>query len=274
MTVRATRAITLPHGALVDGVPRRDAELRPPTGADEAYLLEEGGALSRAELVTALLERCTVSLAGRRASAALVRSLTAGDREALLLHLRSAALGDRLSCVVDCPSCDERLDLDVSVDDLLLDPYLGAREWYDFPGTGGERQPVRFRLPTGEDLEAAAREDSVESGLRTIVGRCVEGELDDDSLEALSEAMEALDPQAEVRLELRCPDCGERFTALLDAASLLVEELAGADELLRDVHELALAYHWSERDILELDLGRRRRYLELLALTTGPGEPL
>jgi hypothetical protein len=34
--------------------------------------------------------------------------------------------------------------------------------------------------------------------------------------------------------------------------------------LLRDVHRLALAYHWSERDILGLSLRRRRSYLLLL----------
>lgn len=34
--------------------------------------------------------------------------------------------------------------------------------------------------------------------------------------------------------------------------------------LLRDVHELALAYHWAERDILGLSLDRRLAYRLLL----------
>jgi hypothetical protein len=37
-----------------------------------------------------------------------------------------------------------------------------------------------------------------------------------------------------------------------------------ARRLLREVHELARAYHWSEADILRLDRRRRRRYLALL----------
>ncbi|HWM92974.1 MAG TPA: hypothetical protein VN493_19580 [Thermoanaerobaculia bacterium] len=34
--------------------------------------------------------------------------------------------------------------------------------------------------------------------------------------------------------------------------------------LLREVHELALRYHWSERQILGLALRRRRAYLQLM----------
>ncbi len=34
--------------------------------------------------------------------------------------------------------------------------------------------------------------------------------------------------------------------------------------LLRDVHDLALSYHWSEREILALTLPRRIAYLSLL----------
>jgi hypothetical protein len=34
--------------------------------------------------------------------------------------------------------------------------------------------------------------------------------------------------------------------------------------LLREVHRLARAYHWSERDILSLPLKRRLAYLLLL----------
>jgi hypothetical protein len=37
-----------------------------------------------------------------------------------------------------------------------------------------------------------------------------------------------------------------------------------APHLFREVHILARAYHWSERDLLGLSLPRRRRYLMLL----------
>ncbi|SHN13681.1 hypothetical protein [Cryptosporangium aurantiacum] len=37
-----------------------------------------------------------------------------------------------------------------------------------------------------------------------------------------------------------------------------------AQRLLRDVHQIAQAYHWSERDIFGLSLSRRLAYLLLL----------
>lgn len=36
------------------------------------------------------------------------------------------------------------------------------------------------------------------------------------------------------------------------------------DRMIADVHRLALAYHWSEPEILALPLPRRRRYLSAL----------
>ena len=39
----------------------------------------------------------------------------------------------------------------------------------------------------------------------------------------------------------------------------------------REVHTLALRYHWSEGEILALTRPRRRRYLELLAESEGGG---
>lgn len=34
--------------------------------------------------------------------------------------------------------------------------------------------------------------------------------------------------------------------------------------LFEDIHRIACAYHWSEREILGLTLARRRRYMSLL----------
>jgi hypothetical protein len=276
LTVRPAWAFTLPHGTVVGGKPLREAELRPPTGADEAYLLEEAAGLSRAERVSELLERCTTRLGDEPATGDAVRSLTAGDREALLLQLRGGAFGDRLPCVIDCPACGERLDLELSVAGLLLPPYAEPSDRYTVAlGENGSSREVRFRLPNGYDQEAAGRERDPELGVRTLVERCVEsasGEaLPAAALEGLSAEMERLDPQAEIVLRLSCPACAEEFSALLDAATMLFGELATRDRLYREVHALALGYHWSERDILDLDLDRRRRYLDLLALSPETG---
>ena len=121
----AAFAVTLPHGLVRDGSRRTAVLLRPPTGADEAFLLERRG-WTRAELVTELLARCVLDVDGETVGRDEVRALTVGDREALLLHLRAAAHGERISCTVDCGACGERMDLDVSVADALVPAYADA----------------------------------------------------------------------------------------------------------------------------------------------------
>jgi hypothetical protein len=267
----ATRAMTLPHGVLADGRLDRAVALRAPTGADEEWLLD-GEDVTRPERVTRLLERCVVKIGRRRCSPELARGLTCGDREALLLHLRRATFGDRLACMLECPACGEAMDLDLSVAELLVEPGPAPRDEQEMVLVDGS--VVRFRLPTGGDLEAAARAGEVEDGVVTLLERCISEptSLSPEAWTELAARMASLDPQAEIRLRLRCPDCGHDFAALLDAAALLLDELA-ADraELYGEVHEIALRYHWSEADILALEVPRRRQYLELLAESARAG---
>jgi hypothetical protein len=258
------RVVSLPHGLLQAGAPERTAALRAPTGADEAALLP--GDLPRQQRLTRLLERCVTRIGEARPTREQIRALVAGDREALLLQLRAATWGDRLPCVVDCPACGERMDLDLSAGGLLRPGYDDPRETYALTLAGGAR--ARFRLPDGADLEAAAAAGGGEPGARVLLARCVaEPERPSATQAAELEAeMERRDPQAEISLAMACPDCGAGVTAVLDAGGLLLDELAGSEgALLAEVHTIALHYHWSEADILALELPRRRRYLELLA---------
>ena len=269
----ATSVITLPHG-LWDGRRRRSsAELRTPTGADEAYVLSAGGR-TRAERVTALLGRCLIRVEDLPAGDELVRTLTVGDREALLLHLRGATFGDRLSCTLDCPECGERMDVDLSVSKLLVPPYEDVRDRYEVALDNGQ---AVVRLATGADQEAAARHEDPTKGLEELVGRCVlelrgEERSAVELADALSAPLAELDPQAELAIAAVCPSCGEPVTGLVDAATILLAELTGSDErLLREVDAIARVYHWGEDEILGLDVLRRRRYLELLAETGDEG---
>ncbi len=269
----AACAITLPHG-LWDGRRRRsEAELRLPTGADEAHLLSTRNR-SRAEQVTGLLARCVARVDDLEADDTLVRTLTAGDREALLFRLRALVFGDDLACVLDCPACGERMDVDLRISDLLLAPYpeVGERHTVGFEH-GGERREALVRLVTGADQEAAARCGGPEAGVEELVSRCVvevtgPGETVPPLVlaDAVSDPLAALDPQAEVTIETVCPACDKPLNALVDAAAVLLAELTATDDrLLREVDAIARVYHWSEQEILALDVRRRRRYLELLA---------
>jgi len=44
--------------------------------------------------------------------------ISVGHRDSLLLTLRHHLFGPRLACVADCPTCQEKLELDLNVPDL------------------------------------------------------------------------------------------------------------------------------------------------------------
>jgi len=271
--VSASLAVTLPHGMRVGSEWRRDARLRPLTGAEEEFLLGEGAGLRPVERTTGLLARCVERIGTAEGSAALVAGLTVGDREALLLQLRPLTFGDRIDAVVACPvhECGERLDVELSVADLLVEPYADEGEWQEARiDGGGATRTVRFRAPTGADQAAAARlAPDLAEAARALIERCVEDAAVDDALaDALPGLMAERDPQAELVLSLGCPACGADFRVLFDTCDYLRRELAArGDELYEEVHRLALHYHWSEREIMAMPTGKRRRYLELLAQT-------
>jgi hypothetical protein len=261
------REATLPHGVLRDGEWRRDALVRAPTGADEAMLVESFAGASAAARLDGLLARCIVRLGGEEAGPADVRALVVGDREALLLQLRAAAFGERMSCVLECPACGEPMDLELAVGDLLVDAYADAAAEHALG-------PLRFRLPTGADLEAVAEAADPDAGAALLLERCVlAGPLTDDTRDALEDELERLDPQADLRIAAICPSCDEPVDATVDPGAFLLDELAdGSEALFREVHALARHYHWSEHEILGLELRRRRRYLDLLVADEGAEE--
>ena len=86
------------------------------------------------------------------------------------------------------------------------------------------------------------------------------------NLRAVEDALEAADPNADFALDLRCELCGHSGIAQLDIGELLWDEVdARARALLADVHVLAHAYGWTEREILSLGDERRAAYLAMSA---------
>lgn len=200
-------------------------------------------------------------------------ALPIGARDLELLALREQAFGRDVTGIAACPDCAERVEIRFRTDDIrqpgALPPDSLSLE------SGGYR--VRFHLPSSADLLAIdVVGDESEDG-RRILERCVsEATLDGapiaasslpESLqEAVAGAMAAADPQAEIELALECPSCTRRWTELFDIDSFFWTELqAWAARLLREIHQLASAYGWSEREILALPSLRRNTYLNLIA---------
>ncbi len=277
----------LPGGLWIDGVCHREAVLRPLCGGDEAFLFETGEASLPAHRTTALLARCTTRLGPLEpVTADSVRALTVGDREALLLQLRRLTLGERLACVLTCPNaaCGKKMDLELKVEDLLLPPYpIRDGERHETTvGDNGASFTVRFRAPTGADAEAVASvaRTDLQAAVDELLRRCVhevrrEGGqpvvgLPPAVAHALPARLGEVDPQAELMLNLTCPECDQGFSALFDTGAYFFQEIAGGiGQLYRDIHALAFHYHWSEAEILRMTRPKRQRYLGLLAEALG-----
>ena len=160
-------------------------------------------------------------------------------------------------------------------DTRSADLHVGPRESSGMEWTAGELS-VRFRVPTSRDFLDLETSNDPDDVRRRLIERCVleahRGteriqplELIEEETVALGEQIAQADPHGELTLHAECPSCGHRWESLLDIASFLWQEIdIHVRRLLSEVHTLASAYSWSERDILSMSALRRQMYLEEL----------
>ena len=208
--------------------------------------------------------------------------LSIGQRDACLLELREILFGRELCSLTDCPGCGERLEMTIPISDIRVPPDPESRTRLTIQCSGYE---LGVRLPNSADLLALPAGESLQETCDKLFARCVvsvarSGHLLDDVrsveqiaanvpvavVEAAIEAMGEADRQADVTLDLTCPSCGIRWKTGFDIVSYLWSELHDrALRLMREVHQLALAYGWGEFEILALGSARRQYYLEMLS---------
>jgi hypothetical protein len=282
--------VALPGGYRdADGILRIAAEIAPLTGFAEEQLAEPFDARTRPTLVTRLLAGCVSTPGARGTQVDAVRALLVADREFLVLKLRQLTFGSRVQATLVCPECQGKLDMEFDVDALPVETRHPAADTevlqlspaaVFLDSTGEEHRTVEFRLPRGADEEAvaAAGPRSVDEASDALLERClvrvgsiapVDGAtvraLDVRTRASIEERMDAIAPQLGLEMDVTCPECNTVFVEVLDCAALFFEELRlERGQLYRDVHHLALGYHWSEPEILALPRVKRQGYLELL----------
>jgi hypothetical protein len=211
--------------------------------------------------------------------------LSIGQRDAFLLTLRERLFGPRLSGVAKCPQCDERLDLTFQVADIRAplpttdDVAAIAAQTNQVWRVTVDDVQLQFRLPNSADLLAVVAVGDAAAIRQELLRRCVlsvekDGtdttahflaNLPDDVAQALAAQMEAADPQGNVQLALDCPTCGHPWLQAFDILTYLWNEIDDwAQRTLREVHLLASAYGWNEREILDMSARRRQHYLEMV----------
>lgn len=200
--------------------------------------------------------------------------LSVGRANALLLRLHVAMFGSRIDCSATCPACGEALELEVDAGELLgLEPpsLEGPAVFQD------AEWEVSFRLPTELDVEAIRNERDPHVARNLLLQRCVsECRRGAESVNILlappeviarlGARMEELDPLAVIDFELKCGACGHGRSSSLEVDSILWARVdAWARRMLQEVHELARAYGWTERDIVAMSPWKRDVYLDLVA---------
>jgi hypothetical protein len=194
--------------------------------------------------------------------------LPIGERDRLLLDLRVGMFGERFDCETACPSCGARLELSLDSSDLRVAPSPLDPPDLALPDHGCT---VRFRAPDSEDIAACLARPA--DAVQVLLERCTvvtgsNGEvLDFAALPAVARDLMAarlaeLDPQADVVLQLSCPECAQLWSGGYDPAAFLLCEIARyVERVVDEVHLIAHAYGWSEAAILSMESSRRQRYL-------------
>jgi hypothetical protein len=197
------------------------------------------------------------------------------DRDFLLVQLNRLTFGDVRHQTVICPAeeCGKRVDVRFDLS-MVTAPEVAAEDGGSLALPDG--RAIRYQLPTAGDQVAlqGLAGDELESA---FLARCTRAEgggdarlLPPDQRAAVVREILAASPALDLELELRCVECGRAFRFIHDPVhSLLAELRAARPVLLREVHALALYYHWSQAEILGLSRGLRREYLGLLESELG-----
>ena len=198
--------------------------------------------------------------------------LSLGERDALLLEVRRATLGDRIAAQDTCQACGERVEIDLTCSALIGAPSPSLREWR----LEHDGYRLMLRALTSEDAAAAARSSSVTAAASHLLERCVVAATRDErpvtardlpaaTIAAAATSIAEHDTRAELLLDLTCPACQRQWQRVLDVARFVwIELTTRAVQLIADVHTLARAYGWSETDILAMSDARRTAYLHLV----------
>ena len=200
--------------------------------------------------------------------------LSIGHRDALLLTLREKTFGQLLNGIATCAKCGEQLELTMKIADILVDKKIGPKELT----TTIDRYEVIFRLPDSTDIDFLDETIDLAAARLMIYDRCIlsicdtseKKEISVDALPAevmneISDRIAKADPQADMLIDLSCPSCSREWQMGFDIVSFFWSEInTWAYRILYEVRNLAMAYGWSERDILAMSPRRRQIYLEMI----------
>jgi hypothetical protein len=259
---------------------RPGLELPPPRtfGAATADLDLDFGWVDRPALVTAVLAGCC---AKSEAASAIWEeaawSLPLGARILRLLQIVELTTQKAsLTITSSCPQIDCHRPLEMVLPYAQLAAYASSE---NAPGNivqfpRADATPHALRLPTGRDQAAWQSQtyQTPDEALAAIVRSLLTAsdassiDLSGAHLEPLAAIMEQADPLVSLSVSVTCPHCAHDADLPLDLEAVALQQLAQHQRaLLRDVHEIARHYGWSEGEVLAVSAQRRAQYRRLIA---------
>lgn len=178
-------------------------------------------------------------------------TLPLGARDRALMALWRGWFGEKVPCLDACEACKQEVSFDLPLaafDEQSEQAPLATKGW---------------RPLTTQDLVEV--EHLPPDQARLSLTKAVTGDGAEDRAE-VEAWLEAHDPLARLEIDLTCAFCAAQWSRPFDIVAHLWTALRGHGQaLLREIHLLANAYHWSEADILTLPPARRRAYLQMVA---------
>ena len=193
-----------------------------------------------------------------------------GERDARLLLLRKWMFGNRLSNLSNCPSCAEKVEWEMNVEEISLQNLREGTNKEVFELDHDDFQ-IKYRLINSLDMLNKNFTDA-----RSLINNCIvevrkgneefeKVDLPDTIYSAIEREMYQADPQAHIGISLDCPSCEHAWSASFSIMQYIwIEIEVWAKHLLRDIYLIAKNFGWSERDILNMNPNRRQLYLQMI----------
>ncbi|MCJ9429321.1 hypothetical protein [Kordiimonas marina] len=223
--------------------------------------------------VSHLLNTVFDRISGQPVSLDRVRRLTSSAREWLLQRAALLFWTDKGWFQAQCRVCEQYFDLPLT---LAAAPRKPAGETFPLVSVKTSLGLRRFEAPNGGHEEDLAFEQGDLPPERRLLALCGLAESAAADARAFSKAdvtrieaaFEAHCPDVADVVATRCPACQADIEARIDPLQFAFPR---SQQLLRDVHMIASAYHWGEADILALPVARRRGYASLIRAEKGRG---
>ena len=264
----------LPGGLPVNGNLERTVDFRPLTGHIEQALFDANHGSPKPDRISRILAHALASVGGRPVDPGTAAALTVADRQFLMIHLAARIFGDTFWATGTCTDCDT--DFDIRIERSRL-PVKSAGKTYPFVSLTLDGSHIKAIVPRGKDQaeiagldDRRAMEKLLECCLVSVDGNPPPENFAENLSAAcwkqLDEAFESVSPLVTTRLQTHCPECGSTQVMDIDPYGM---DAYKADSLYEEIHCLAIHYHWSEKEILDLPREKRHLYIKLIDRATG-----